>query len=302
MNEERGPVPPLFWVNDAGSGLPMSIPLSGYRAICLFSLEISALQYAEHYLGGEPGVHWYTVGSEDPEHFYRMAEGAPQQGFDGWVLNPLPDAEGEHPVSHWSGLCEEMERKLEVGAAWGSAFHSPSQRDSSGQTDLAEASDSMEQNDWQEIPWDVETVAIQRLSSPAVDILEGPSSPFEKPAWVEEFEHNRRQLEFSGKKGAETLDNWRAQTEETIAALLARRPWSLLHLLSLLRRLPTDQFFLGEKERKVQLVASMRTRQRLPNAPFSNTLVGTLAGWSLSLGALERRNLHRIYQALMRSF
>jgi hypothetical protein len=50
----------------------------------------------------------------------------------------------------------------------------------------------------------------------------------------------------AGREGAETLDAWRAQTEERIAALLACRSWGLLHVLGLLRRLPNDQFFLGE--------------------------------------------------------
>lgn len=251
MNHEHRRVPPLFWINDAGSGLPVSIPLSGCRAMCLFSLELMAFEYAEHHLGGEPGVHWYPEGTEDPEDLYTMAEGAQQQGFDGWILNPPPDSEDELLASSWSELREEVERKLEARAAWGQRLtHRGGTIRRFGRIwrSRRRLSDSTEQNDWQEIPWDVETVAMQRLSSPAVDILEGPSSPFEKPAWVEEFENNRRRLEFSGKEGAETLDDWRAQTEERIAALLARRPWSLLHLLSLLRRLPTDQFFLGEKE------------------------------------------------------
>ncbi|WP_047866603.1 hypothetical protein [Rubrobacter aplysinae] len=252
MNEERERVPPLFWINHVGSGLPVSIPLSGCRAICLFSLEIMAFQYAEHHLRGEPGVDWYPVGSEDPDDFYRMAEGASQQGFEGWVLNPPSDTVGELPVSPWSELRREVQRKLEAGAAWGAESRSSPWSDTSAYAaDGAareETTDSMEPSEWQEILWDAETVKMQRLSSPAVDILGGPSSPFKKPLWVEEFEHDRRRLEFSGKQGADTLDDWCAQTEERIAALLSRRPWSLLHLLSLLRRLPTDQFFLGEKE------------------------------------------------------
>jgi hypothetical protein len=101
---------------------------------------------------------------------------------------------------------------------------------------------------WREIPLDPDTVALWRVSSAAVDILEGPSSPFERPGFVEEFVRNRRRLELAGREGAETLDAWRAQTEERIAALLERRPWGLLHVLGLLRRLPNDQFFLGEVE------------------------------------------------------
>jgi len=247
VSDERGRVPPLFWINDAGSGLPMSITVSGRRAMCFFSLEVMAFQYAERHLGGEPGVQWYAVGSEDPEDLHRIAEGAPQQGFDGWVLNPQPGVGGERRVSPWSELRDEVEHKLEVGAAWGSAPRSLQPRGGPDDAERGEASDSTMQNDWREIPQDPETAVLWRLSSPAVDILEGPSSPFKKPRWVELFEQNRRRMELFGREGAETLDAWRAQTEERIAALLARRSWGLLHVLSLLRRFPTDAAFQGEK-------------------------------------------------------
>ena len=59
---------------------------------------------------------------------------------------------------------------------------------------------------------------------------------------------NPRRIELSGREGAETLDAWRAQTEEKVAALLGSRPWGLLHLLGLLRRLPTDVAFLGDRD------------------------------------------------------
>ena len=140
-----------------------------------------------------------------------------------------------------------MERKLEVGAAWGVAPRSSRPRHMQDATEQEDASEPVEQNKWSEVPWDAETMAMRRLSSDAVDILEGPSTPFEKPRWVEAFEQDRRRLELSGREGAETLDGWRTQTEERIAALLARRPWGLLHLLSLLRRLPTDTAFQGER-------------------------------------------------------
>lgn len=246
MSGAGGRVPPLFWINDAGSGLPMSVAVAGQRVMCFFSLELMALEYAERHLGGEPGVHWYAVGSEDPEDLHRIADGAPRQGFGGWVLNPLaPDS--DHLVASWSELRDEVERKLEVGASWGIASHSSRPRRVPDDAELEDASGSMEQNEWREVPWDAETMAMRRLSSAAVDILEGPSTPFEKPRWVEEFERNRHRLELSGREGADRLDGWRAQTEERIAALLAHRPWGLLHLLSLLRRLPTDTAFQGER-------------------------------------------------------
>jgi hypothetical protein len=34
-------VPPLYWVNELSSGLPLSLTFSGQRAICFFSLENS---------------------------------------------------------------------------------------------------------------------------------------------------------------------------------------------------------------------------------------------------------------------
>lgn len=246
MSEGRGRVPPLFWINDTGSGLPVSVDALGRRAICFFSLESMAFEYAERHIGGEPGVHWSPAGSEDPGDLYRIAEGASQQGFDGWVLNPdVPG--GDHRVSSWSALRNEVERKLDVGAAWGVAPR-PSPRGTSGETEREEdVYIPREHNEWRQIAWDAKTLAMRHQWSSAVNILEGPSSPFEKPRWVEEFEQYRRCLEFSGREGAETLDRWRAQTEEKIAALLARRPWGLLHVLSLLRRLPTDTEFQGER-------------------------------------------------------
>ena len=147
-------------------------------------------------------------------------------------------------------LRDEVERKLEVGVAWGAAPRSSPLQSTSGETDWRNISDSVEQNEWREIPWDAETLAMRRLSSSAVDILEGLSSPFKKPRWVEEFEQNRRRMELSGREGAETLDRWCGQAEERIATLLARRPWGLLHLLSLLRRLPTDTAFQGERAKE----------------------------------------------------
>lgn len=105
----------------------------------------------------------------------------------------------------------------------------------------------MEPNDWQEVPYDPETVAMWRLLPAANHILEGPRSPLELPQWVKDLAREPRRIDLCGREGAETLDAWRAQTEETIAALLDRRPWGLLHVLALLRRLPNDRFFLGEQ-------------------------------------------------------
>jgi len=75
-------------------------------------------------------------------------------------------------------------------------------------------------NDWSEIPLDPETQALGSLARSAVGILQGPYSPLEWPRWVDDFLRNPRRLELSGREGAETLDAWRAQTEEKVAALL----------------------------------------------------------------------------------
>lgn len=77
MSNGHERVPPLFWVNDLRSGLPLSVTLSGQRAICFFSLETTAFDYARHRMGGEPGVDWQTVGSEDPNDFFRIVDSAP---------------------------------------------------------------------------------------------------------------------------------------------------------------------------------------------------------------------------------
>jgi hypothetical protein len=240
VSERHGKVPPLFWITNTGSGLPMSVTIAGRRVICFFSLEITALQYAEHYLGGESGLDWYAVGPGTPEALYRMAEGAPQQGFDGWLLNPPPGAGGERRLSSWSELRDEVERSLDVTLAFDEA-------------EREENPDRMAPNDWQELPSDPETAALGWLLPPATEILEGPSSPLKMPPWVETFARDRRRIELSGREGAETLDAWRAQTEEKIAALLALRPWGLLHVLALLRRLPNDQYFLGERTEEAGL-------------------------------------------------
>lgn len=230
MSDRGGRVPPLFWINDAGSGLPMSVAVSGRKSICFFSLEVLALRYVERRLGGKPGAHWYAMGTDSPEGLRKIAEGAPREGFGGWVLDSPPGVGVDLRVSSWSELRDEVERKQGTGAAWASWPGPSPPTDVTDETER-EDPDPMMRDGWREIPSDPETVALLRLSTPAVDILEGPSPPFEKPDFVEEFERNRRRLEFSGKEGAETLDGWRAQTEERIAALLARRPWSLLHVL-----------------------------------------------------------------------
>lgn len=104
-----------------------------------------------------------------------------------------------------------------------------------------------------EVPSDPETLAMERVVGSAMIIFQGPSSPMEEPPWVVEFQRNPRRLELAGKEGAETLDEWRAQAEEKVAALLGSRPWGLLHLLGLLRRLPTNVAFLGGREEEGSL-------------------------------------------------
>ncbi len=111
-----------------------------------------------------------------------------------------------------------------------------------------EKSNPVNHGGWQEVPSDPETLAMERVVGSAMIIFKGPSSPMEEPRWVVDFQRNPRRLTLTGREGAETLDAWRAQTEEKVAALLGRRPWGLLHLLGLLRRLPTDVAFLGGRE------------------------------------------------------
>lgn len=247
MSSGYGRVPPLFWVKDMRSRLPLSMPLSGHRVICFFSTPAQAEHYAEHHLGGRPGVDWLINGSESPNDLFRIVQGAPLQGFAGWVLDPPLAATDTPPLLAWSELRKEVERKLDVGAAWGSIPRS-SLRPASDRPAREEDSEPSTHDDWREVSSDPETAALLRLSSPAVDILEGPISPYEKPQWVEDFERNRRRLELAGREGADVLDEWRRLTEERIATLIGRRNWSLLHILGLLRRLPNDRFFLGEKE------------------------------------------------------
>jgi hypothetical protein len=165
-------------------------------------------------------------------------------------------------------------------------------------------------NDWREVPWDPETLALRRLARSAVGILQGPSSPLEMPRWVENFARNPRRLELTGREGAKTLDAWRAQTEERIAALLGHRPWGLLHLLSILRRLPTDAAFLGEREEEGGLrrfdayQAAVTERAALKYARWDASGVeidawepGTL-GFTQDRPAVDARRLAEIFSLL----
>lgn len=86
------------------------------------------------------------------------------------------------------------------------------------------------------------------MLSSAAELPRRPSSPYEPPAWIQDFAKNRRPIEFVGKDGADRLEEWRGQTEERIRVLMEFKPLGLLHALAILRRLPNDQFFLGERE------------------------------------------------------
>jgi hypothetical protein len=79
----------------------------------------------------------------------------------------------------------------------------------------------------------------------------GPA--YSDPAWIKEFKVSPRDVTFRGAEGVAKLREWQQETEKEVIALLQRRPWGLLHTLGLLRRLPQDQFFLGEKEQEGDL-------------------------------------------------
>jgi len=49
----------------------------------LLQPRVHGFEYAERHLGGEPGVHWCAVSFENSKDLYRIADGAPQQGFGG---------------------------------------------------------------------------------------------------------------------------------------------------------------------------------------------------------------------------
>jgi hypothetical protein len=82
----------------------------------------------------------------------------------------------------------------------------------------------------------------------ATDLVCRPSSPYRAPGWVLDFAKNPRRLEFVGKEGSDLLAVWLAQSEVRVRELMEQRPWGLLHALALLRRLPNDRFFQGERE------------------------------------------------------
>jgi hypothetical protein len=121
MSYDYARVPPLFWINDKRRGEPLGVGSLGQKAVCFFSTENKALDHAEYHLGGEPGPLWEVVGSEDANNLIRIADGAVQRGFDGWVLDPPVDSPETYLTSPWSELRDEVERKIDGGAAWGSA-------------------------------------------------------------------------------------------------------------------------------------------------------------------------------------
>ena len=203
----------------------MSVEASGQKVLCLYSAETRAFDFAERTLDGQPGVDWQTAGAEHPEILLEMSEDGPRRGFDGWVLDPPLEVEDDLSVSSWQELREEVERKIEVGAAWGSPPPS-----------------------LPELPLDSETDTLMTILPSAVEVLRSPSSPYQAPQWIEDFQRGPQQLEFMGKEGSDTLEQWLKQTEERVAALFEHRPRSLLHMLAVLRRLPNDRFFLGEME------------------------------------------------------
>ena len=120
MNDYFTRIPPLYWVKDKRRGGVVSVAPSGQQAVCFFSTEDKACDYAEHHIGGmSGGPDWEAVGSEHVGDLLKIADNAPQQGYRGWVLDPPLDVSSAYLTNSWSELREEMERKVDVRAAWG---------------------------------------------------------------------------------------------------------------------------------------------------------------------------------------
>ena len=76
----------------------------------------------------------------------------------------------------------------------------------------------------------------------------GPA--YREPRWAKQIKRSHGTIELAGKDGGERLNVWQQQQENQIEELLRRKPWGLLHILGLLRRLPQDRFFLGEMQER----------------------------------------------------
>lgn len=94
---------------------------------------------------------------------------------------------------------------------------------------------------------DAVTVELDRLLPEAIDHLNSGGTEYRPPAWVANLWANPREIRFSGKAGANLLEKWRGQTEAEMKTIVQREDWGLLRVLGILRRLPTDYFFLGER-------------------------------------------------------
>lgn len=76
----------------------------------------------------------------------------------------------------------------------------------------------------------------------------GPA--YREPRWAKQIKRSQEVIELAGRDGGEKLNVWQQQQENQIEELLKRKPWGLLHILGLLRRLPQDRFFLGEMQER----------------------------------------------------
>ena len=94
---------------------------------------------------------------------------------------------------------------------------------------------------------DAATANILGLLPETIDHLNAGGTEYRPPGWVSEFQQNPREIPVRGKEGADLLDAWRRQTESEMEAILRREEWGLLRVLGILRRLPADYFFLGER-------------------------------------------------------
>jgi hypothetical protein len=94
---------------------------------------------------------------------------------------------------------------------------------------------------------DAAATAILALLPETIDYLNAGAPEYRPPRWVTEFQNSPREISIRGKEGADLLDGWRRQTEAEMEAILRREEWGLLRVLGMLRRLPADHFFLGER-------------------------------------------------------
>lgn len=97
---------------------------------------------------------------------------------------------------------------------------------------------------------DAASLLIHKILPKTIEYLNSGAREYKPPIWVTELQENPKEIRIHGKEGANLLDEWRTQTEAEIEAIFKDPEWGLVRTLGMLRRLPIDYFFLGERSQE----------------------------------------------------